>query len=159
MRSADIEVPNLAVDVNSWARSACYPRSTFYPLSDGPSTRDHRITRSCFRTCSTCRSRSQAGFCPYTRRTISNRAEPTFERLRYHLGGDRPSQTTHLALSPARITGSGWNSSTVRVVSQRWLHRHRSAGFKASHLSCADSAKVPCQGTVKVHGVFSSSRG
>src|SRR5438093_12241975 len=53
-----IEVPNLAVDVNSWARSACYPRSTFYPLSDGPSTRDHRITRSCFRTCSTCRSRS-----------------------------------------------------------------------------------------------------
>src|SRR6184192_1628064 len=29
-----------------------------YPLSDGPSTRNHRITRSCFRTCSTCRSRS-----------------------------------------------------------------------------------------------------
>src|SRR6266853_184031 len=66
---------------------------------------DHRITRSCFRTCSTCRSRSQAGFCPYTRRTISNRAEPTFERLRYNLGGDRPSQTAHLALSPTRITG------------------------------------------------------
>src|SRR5437763_5236058 len=107
MRRADIEVPNLAVDVNSWARSACYPRSTFYPLSDGPATQNHRITRSYFRTCSTCRSRSQAGFCPYTRRTISNRAEPTFERLRYHLGGDRPSQTAHLALSPDRITGSG----------------------------------------------------
>ena len=26
------QVPNLAVDVDSWARSACYPRSTFYPL-------------------------------------------------------------------------------------------------------------------------------
>src|SRR5207249_554401 len=77
--------------MNSWARSACYPRSTFYPLSDGPSTRNHRITRSCFRTCSTCRSRSQAGFCPYTRRTISNRAEPTFERLRYFLGGEPQS--------------------------------------------------------------------
>src|SRR5438046_8087913 len=82
-------------------------RSTFYPLSDGPATQNHRITRSYFRTCSTCRSRSQAGFCPYTRRTISNRAEPTFERLRYRLGGDRPSQTAHLALSAARITGSG----------------------------------------------------
>ena len=27
-------------------RSACYPRSTFYPLSDGPSIRNHRITFS-----------------------------------------------------------------------------------------------------------------
>src|ERR1043166_3632620 len=107
MRRADIEVPNLAVDMNSWARSACYPRSTFYPLSDGPSTRNHRITRSCFRTCWTCRPRNQAAFSPYTRRPISNRAEPTFERLRYFLGGDRPSQTTHLALSPTRFTVPG----------------------------------------------------
>ena len=53
-------MPNLAVDVDSWARSACYPRSTFYPLSDGPPTRGRRITRACFRTCSTCGSRSQA---------------------------------------------------------------------------------------------------
>ena len=53
-------MPNLAVDVDSWARSACYPRSTFYPLSDGPPTRSRRITRACFRTCSTRGSRSQA---------------------------------------------------------------------------------------------------
>src|ERR1700755_265055 len=38
----------------SWASSACYPRRTFYPLSDGPSTRDHRITMTDFRLCSTC---------------------------------------------------------------------------------------------------------
>ena len=25
--------------MSSWERSACYPRSTFYPLSDGPSIR------------------------------------------------------------------------------------------------------------------------
>ncbi len=25
-----------------WAVSACYPRSTFYPLSDGPSIQNHR---------------------------------------------------------------------------------------------------------------------
>ena len=106
-------MPNLAVDVNSWARSACYPRSTFYPLSDGPSIQNHRITMTCFRTCSTCRSRSQAGFCPYTRRTISNRAEPTFERLRYPLGGDRPSQTAHLPLSAGRLHGLG-----VRALAQ-----------------------------------------
>ena len=39
---------------------------------------------------------------PYTltlKSTISDRAEGTFARLRYTLGGDRPSQTTHLTLS------------------------------------------------------------
>ena len=59
-------MPNLAVDVDSWARSACYPRSTFYPLSDGPPTRGRRITRACFRTCSACRPRSQARLCSCT---------------------------------------------------------------------------------------------
>ena len=39
MRRADIEVPNTPVDVNSWGVSACYPQGSFYPLSDGPSTR------------------------------------------------------------------------------------------------------------------------
>src|SRR5215216_7006583 len=64
MRRADIEVPNRAVDVDSWARLACYPRSTFYPLSDGASTCYRRITKACFRTCSTCLSRSQAPLLP-----------------------------------------------------------------------------------------------
>ena len=59
----DIEVPNTAVDMNSWAVSACYPRSTFYPLSDGLSMQNHRITKTYFRTCSTCLSRSQAPLC------------------------------------------------------------------------------------------------
>jgi hypothetical protein len=35
---------------------------------------------------------------------ISNRAEGTLERLRYLLGGDRPSQTAHLTRSSNRIT-------------------------------------------------------
>src|SRR5215218_717943 len=78
-----------------------------YPLSEGNSTLYRWITKSCFRTCSTCQSRSQAPFCLYTLRTISNRAEGTFARLRYILGGDRPSQTAHLTLFPSRITASG----------------------------------------------------
>lgn len=92
-------MPNLPVDVNSWGRSACYPRGSFYPLSDGPPTRYHRITKPDFRPCSTCRCRSQAPFCLYTLWTISDRPEGTFGRLRYFLGGDRPSQTAHLAMS------------------------------------------------------------
>ena len=65
----------------------------------------HRITNSYFRTCSTRRSRSQVGLCVCTLCTISVRAEPTFERLRYSFGGDRPSQTAHLTMSPDRIHG------------------------------------------------------
>ena len=91
--------------MSSWEGSACYPRSTFYPLSDGPSMRNHRITKPDFRPCSTCRSRSQAPFCLCTLRTISDRSEGTFGRLRYFLGGDRPSQTAHLTMSRDLIQG------------------------------------------------------
>ena len=69
--------------------------------------RNHRITKPDFRPCSTCRSRSQAPLCLYTLRMISNHSEGTFGRLRYLLGGDRPSQTAHLARSPARLHGTG----------------------------------------------------
>ena len=96
--------PNLPVDVSSWGRSACYPRGTFYPLSDGPSTQNHRITKTDFRLCLSCLSRSQASLCLYTLQTISNRLELTFVSLRYSLGGDRPSQTTRQTLSSHRIT-------------------------------------------------------
>jgi hypothetical protein len=91
MRRADIEVPNHPVDMDSWGRSACYPRGTFYPLSDGASTSHRRITSPDFRPCSTRRSHSQAPLCTYTQHLIANQAEGTFGRLRYSLGGNRPS--------------------------------------------------------------------
>jgi hypothetical protein len=83
--------------MNSWVRSACYPRGSFYPISHGPSTQDRRITLPDFRPCSTCRSHSQAPLCQCTLKVISIHLEGTFGRLRYLLGGDRPSQTAHLA--------------------------------------------------------------
>ena len=66
-----------------------------------------------FRTCSTSLSHSQAPLCHCTLRLISAQAEGTFGRLRYFLGGDRPSQTTHQALSGTPIRG------TVRTKVQR----------------------------------------
>ena len=95
-------MPNRSVDLSSWERSACYPRSTFYPLSDGPPMRNHRITLPYFRTCSTCLSPSQARFCHCTPRAVAIRAERTLGSLRYSFGGDHPSQTTHQAVSPQR---------------------------------------------------------
>ena len=96
-------MPNLPAARDARGRSACYPRSTFYLLSDGLSIQHRRITKSCFRTCSTYGSRSQAPFYLCALSLIANQAEGTFELLRYSLGGDRPSQTAHLALSTAWI--------------------------------------------------------
>ncbi len=49
------------------------PEYLFIRLSDGPSIQNHRITMTCFRTCSNCHSRSQAGLCHCTNLTMSNR--------------------------------------------------------------------------------------
>ena len=75
-------------------------------MSDGPSIRNHRITKTYFRTCSTYGSRSQAPFYLYALRLIADQAECTFALLRYSLGGDRPSQTAQLTLFAARIHGN-----------------------------------------------------
>ena len=50
-----------------------------------------------FRLCLTCTSCSQASLCHCTQHLISDQIELTIARLRYTLGGDRPSQTTHHA--------------------------------------------------------------
>ncbi len=99
MRRADIEVPNLAVAVNAWARSACYPRGSFYPISYSPSTQRCRITKADFRLCAACMPCSQAPFCFCTRRWIAIPPEGTIARLRYSLGGVRPRQTTRQSRS------------------------------------------------------------
>ena len=67
-------------------------------------------------------SRSQASLCPYTRGTIANRAEDAFGLLRYSLGGDRPSQTAHQALSLGRVHGSRlggwWHKGGISTLAQ-----------------------------------------
>ena len=55
-------MPNLPAARDARGRSACYPRSTFYLLSDGLSIQHRRITNADFRPCSTRGSRSQAPF-------------------------------------------------------------------------------------------------
>src|SRR5207302_1041547 len=92
-------------------------------------------------------------------RVVSIHPERTFGRLRYLLGGDRPSQTTRLALSAARLTGQHEKQNTARVVFHRCLHPLHKGGFAGSHLCYANSASSPGQGVVKLHGVFLSCRG
>ena len=152
-------MPNLAVDVDSRARSACYPRGSFYPISPDPATRGPRITWPAFRPCSACRPRSQAPFCLCTRRLISIQPEGTFGRLRYRLGGDRPSQTARQPPSPARLTARGETDDRTRVVFHRRLPLAHERRFPGSHLSYASTVIGLWQAAVKLHGVFLSCRG
>ena len=100
-------MPNPPVDVDSWGGSACYPRSTFYPLSDGHSTLSRRITRAYFRICSTCRSRSQARLYSCTLRTIANRSERTLRAPPLHFRRRPPQSNYPPHAVPAPDNGSG----------------------------------------------------
>ncbi len=93
--------------MDSWASPLCYPRGSFCPVSHGLSTQSRRITKADFRLCSACRPHSQAPLCLCTLQVVSIHLEGTFAHLRYLFGGDRPSQTARLALSPRRIHGRG----------------------------------------------------
>src|SRR5215813_5499798 len=84
-------------------------------------------------------------------RVVSIHPEGTFGRLRYSLGGDRPSQTTCLALS---TSCSCEKQNTSRVVFHRCLPHPHKDGFSGSHLSYARCPSFPDQGVVKLHGVF-----
>src|SRR5699024_6313513 len=134
------------------------PRGSFYPLSDGPSMRNHRITKPDFRPCSTCQSRSQAPFCLYTLRMISNHSEGTFGRLRYLLGGDRPSQTAYLTLSPDRMTFVSSKVRTDSVGCYRCLAVSSRSCIQGAHLYLTSCPNIQYQGTVKLHAVLPSCR-
>ncbi len=99
-------MPNCAVAGNARALLACYPRGSFHPLISGSSTPNRRVTKPRFHGCSACEPHSQVPLCLCTPRAISIRPEGTFGRLRYRLGGGRPSQTARLTLSRGRIHGT-----------------------------------------------------
>jgi hypothetical protein len=101
--------------MDAWARSACYPQSTFCPMSNGDATFHHWITRSDFRPCSTRRSRSQAPFYPYAR---YHDCQPWRGYLR--------TPPLHFGRKPPQ---SNWPSATVPVPANGdWLDVRYSKG-------------------------------
>ncbi len=151
-------MPNLAVDVDSWARSACYPRSTFYPLSDGHSTLGRRITRTDFRLCSTCRSRSQARLYSCALRTVADRPERTLRAPPLPFRR-RPPQSNY---PPGTVRAPDNGRTLGRRQAEGGIPRATPQGwrpcFTASRLSSTRRANSQCQAAVKVHGVFPSFR-
>ena len=112
-----------------------------------------------FRLCSTRQSRSQAGLCHCTRRLISDQPEPTIARLRYYLGGDRPSQTAQPYSVPDPDDGprldNHINKGGISHFGSTRASAHASKPTTYStHADTIASVKL----AVKVHGVFPSDR-
>ncbi len=61
-------------------------------------------------------SRSQAPLCTCTQHLIAVQVEGTFGRLRYFLGGDRPSQTARLAGSPV------FDGVRIKIMEERYFN-------------------------------------
>ena len=156
-------MPNRSVDMSSWERSACYPRSTFYPLSDDPSTRDHRITMPCFRTRSTCVSPGQAPLCHCTRRLITNQPEGTFGSLRYAFGGDHPSQTTHHAVSSHEELDPRQEKGRISTMAPRILANPLHGLRPILHVPCPGTTRSCSKGSrglsvpSRVPGIFTGT--
>ena len=149
--------------MSSWGRSACYPRSTFYPLSDDPSTRDHRITMPCFRTRSTCKSPGQAPLCHCTPRLITNQPEGTFGSLRYAFGGDHPSQTTHHAVSPSHGLDPRQEKGRISTMAPRFLAKPLHCLRPILHVPCPGTTRSCSKGSrglsvpLRVPGIFTGT--
>src|SRR5437764_8499627 len=94
-------------------RSACYPRSTFYLLSDGLSIQHRRITNADFRPCSTDGSRSQAPLyvCAHVARL------PTGPRVPLHSSVTLWEETAPVKLPDEHGSGPGYGPLRVRVLS------------------------------------------
>ena len=63
------------------------------------SIQNHRITITDFRPCLICQSYSQANILLLRLQIDRFNLNLPYVRLRYSLGGDRPSQTTHYTMS------------------------------------------------------------
>ena len=153
--------------MDSWASPLCYPRGSFYPVSQGLSTQSRRITKTDFRLCSACMPCSQAPLCLYTLRMIADHAEGTFVRLRYILGGDRPSQTAHIALFLVRIHGARLEPLQIKGGISRMTPRILAYPLQSLppilHMTCEDSIPRYSKGArglsvqSRVSGIFTAA--
>eukprot|EP01041_Mallomonas_annulata_P005539 gene5539-11160_t len=82
-------------------------------------------------------------FCLCTRRSISDRSEETFVRLRYLLGGDRPSQTAHLKLSFHRLTGLTVQAQVSRIFTASSISPSPSSRQLPNHYAIRAGRNLP----------------
>ena len=152
-------MPNLPAARDARGRSACYPRSTFYLLSDGLSIQHRRITNADFRPCSSDRTRSQAPF--YVCARVARL--PTGPRVPLHSSVTVWEETAPVKLPDEHGPVRGYLTVRASVHSGWYFMLRLPDGWRrriaASHLCYTERTLGQCQPAVKVHGVFPSDRG
>ncbi len=154
---ADIEVPNTAPSI--WTLGRYQLLSPEYLLSVERWALPFRTTGSLWPAfLLNCHSRSQAGPCHCTNLTTCPAyCWPTLPSAPPLLfGGDRPSQTTHQALSVIDSGTSVRTSKLQGVVFQGRLHAHLATRFQVSRTYLHVGSMFGIEAVVKVHGVFPS---
>ena len=106
-------MPNLPAARDARGRSACYPRSTFYLLSDGLSIQHRRITNADFRPCSSDRTRSQAPF--YVCARVARL--PTGPRVPLHSSVTLWEETAPVKLPDEHGPAEGYSAVRISVLS------------------------------------------
>ena len=105
-------------------------------------------------------SRSQAPLCYCTLRTVANRAEGTFESLRYAFGGDHPSQTTRQALSLPRRLGFRQTKGGISTMTPHTLACMLRSLPPILHIVCPNPILSCSEGSrglsvpLRVNGIF-----
>ena len=117
--------------------------------------RNRRITMLWFPTCSACLPPSQAPFCHYTLRTVTNRPEGTFRSLRYAFGGDHPSQTARQAVSSYRELAPRQRKGRISTAAPRTLACPLLSLRPILHIRCPGAALSCSKGS---RGLFVPSR-
>ena len=140
--------------MNSWAVSACYPRSTFYPLSDGPSIQNHRITMTHFVPARlVCLAVKLAYTIALTSRCPTVISKPSCSSVTLWEETAPVKLPTRHCPRPRFVifvrtsNVKGWYFKVA--LHNDWRHC-----FKGSHPSYTSKFNVQCQAIVKVHGVF-----
>ena len=98
---------------------------------------------------------SQAPFCHYTLRTVTDRPEGTFRSLRYAFGGDHPSQTTHQAMSSCQELELKQTKGRISTAAPRTLACPSLSLRPILHIACPNSMLSYSKGS---RGLFVPSR-
>ena len=110
-------------------------------MSDGPSIRNHRITKADFRPCSSHRTRSQAPLYLYARCPIANRAEGTFALLRsacYACALARPRPIAR----PSGFQGAGHFCRPLYVAVEHGLYHRLRLGLAGVRRAVSEDSAV-----------------
>ena len=99
-------MPNSVVDMDSWTELACYPRSSFYPLIFRGIECQRSVHYVLLSHLVDMPVSQLSQLMPlHDKRDVHPRLADLNKRLRYFLGGLRPTQTTQQLLSPSGFAG------------------------------------------------------